>query len=271
MANRSYRIQDPTFNEFLFHVIMSATTKQKSRLPYDLIRWTYAPGEAKNFCEKAPLEQRLEMLARLGIQWKVWLAPPDGMKKSTLTETLEQYKDEQRLQSINGMISEKQFVFGDRDVMTVLSMMAQNCHSETYRINREYSKLAATIVDASTKGPSEAHVFKKVLEDYRLLLKFVLNILQSQDFVDGLSAFERDEIMVLVFLFGHRNAYIDIKTISKQFNAHFTAGKIRSTIGGLIRAGHVDKFPGKSRYTITSAGVQTIANFLGRAIYQTLV
>lgn len=264
----SYRIDDPFFSEYVFHVITTAKREQLNRVPFDLDKFTRSTTAAKAFAEKASLEQRLVMLSRLGIEWKLWVAPLPEMNKKIIIETLEKYKEENRLESVNKMIGDKHFVFGDRDIMTILGMMAQNCHSETYRINREYSRLCQEIIDEETKL-STVESMKSLIEDNKLLTRFCLNVLLNQDYVDGQTAFDAEDIMVLNFLSLHRNTFIDQKRVIDKFS-QYKQNTISRVLYKLHRAHYIDKFPAKQRYCIANLGIQVLTNLLAKVVHRTV-
>lgn len=264
----SYRIDDPFFVEFVYHCIATAKREQLIRVPFDLDKFTKTPSAIKAFAEKASLEQRLVMLSRLGVEWKLWLAPMAEMNKQVIIETLQNYKEEARLESVNKMIGDKHFVFGDRDVMTILGMMAQNCHSETYRINRDYSLLAEQVVEGETKL-SNVESVKSLLEDHKLLLRFSLNVLLSQDYIDGQTSFDAEDIMVLQFLLLHKNTFVEQNKIIDKFNK-YKKNTITRVLYKLFKSHHIDKFPGKQRYCIANLGVQVLTNLMARVVNRTM-
>ncbi len=260
----SYRIDDPYFSEFVFHCITTASRQSKLRVPFDLDKFVKTQSAAKGFAEKASLEQRLVMLSRLGINWKIWLAPQDGMDKKIMVETLEKYKEDNRLESVNKMIGEKHFVFGDRDLMIILGMMSQNCHSETYRVNREYSKMAREIIDGEERM-ANVDLMKSSFEDYRILLRFCFAALMNQDFFDGECSFSQKDIMILQFLMLNRNGFVEMGTMVKKFN-QYKKVTITNTVYKLFKTKYVEKFPGKNSYCISNTGIQVINNYINRVV-----
>lgn len=262
-----YKIDDPYFSEFVFHCISTASKKELSRIPFGFDQYARTPSSIKRFAETASLELRLVMLGRLGIDWKLWLSPREGMNKKIMIETLEKYKDDSRLDSVNRMIGEKHFVFGDRDIMTILSMMSQNCHSQTYRINREYSRIADNIVDAAETNNSRS--MKSAIEDHKVVLGFAHQILMHDEFFDGEFVFRLIDLQLLQYFMLNRNTFIELKQILKHFS-QYTKNTLSTCLLKLFKSGHIDKFPAKRRYCIANLGVQVMDNYHKRILDRTI-
>lgn len=258
-----FRINDPWFNEFVYDCIDQATPEQRSRLPYQLIKYVHTPGKRKHFAEHALLEKKLEMLARLGISWSIRLTPSDNMSiKEEIIETYDNFRNGKRRADIEKMIKEKKFIFCDRDVMAVIGVMAQNCHSQTYMLNRDYGLLAKSAVNASQLHTSDQ--IKPLQDDFKIIVRLLLSNLMNQTFIDGLVGYQTEQIIILLYLYAFHGTYVEEKTIVSYFNGICKARSLQVTLYLLLKSNQVIRLPGTKQYSIAPLGAQVVIEYTAR-------
>lgn len=274
MPKKKYRLNDPFFNEFIFHCIMTAPHDLKNKLPLELLRVTTTPEKAKGFAERASLEKKMEMYSRLGGAVSITFHPPDYLSKEKLHEILDgylndpDYRDKQTTEMINANV----FVITDREIMAIHSLMAMNCHSETYSLNRDYAIIAAQVTSEkkfNNKLTDIEHI-KSVMEDHKLLCKFMLYNLLHQNFADSLAGYNVRELMILIYLFLNRNKYVQMEQVQKFFQNTYSDNIVARTCYRLCESGHINQFTHTWKYTISGTGIQVIAGYVNRILNQTL-
>lgn len=265
----AHSIVDPFFNEFVFDCIVRAPGEARARLPYDLYKWAQTAAKAKQFSDSARLEVKLRMLTELGYAFALWVAPPEGLNYHTLLQTAEEYRDNRRADSIKKHLEGKNFVFTDREMMTMLVMMAQNCHSETYLINRDYHHLSNQVLEASRLELNTVEAARPALGDYKLLLKFVLSLLLNPEHVSGSTGFKPLELGVMIYLFLHRNAYAEQSALLDALGSQFKRAAILSALVRLRRGAYIDRCPASKKLILTGLGMHVLGCYLTRLTHLT--
>lgn len=270
-ARSRYRLNNPYLNEFVFQCLLTAPQDVKNRLPINLLRFTHSVEKMKGFAETATLEKKLEMVSRLGGAFSLALHPPGYLSKEKLHEILDNYLSNNRLGDIDEMLEKNVFVITNREIMAIHTVMAMNCHSETYMLNRDYALIATKIAHnkLNTRINDVEHI-KTVMEDHKLVCKFMLYNLLNQNFVDSTNGYKSKELMILNFLFLNRNKYVELSTIHDFFRTEYSARIVNVTLNKLEASHHVIKFPKHYRYAIGGIGIQVLGSYLNRIINHTL-
>lgn len=275
LNNRKIGLHDPFFSEYVYHCIATASPDQINKLPTQLLTHTHNKLRIKRFADKASMEQKIEMLSRLGVDCAFFFSTPEFLSIESIKQAYANYKENNRVKDVNQMIQQRMFVFASRDVMAILGVMAMNCHAETYRINREYSTLAAAIVNAKDidKQVKDIELTKSSILDHKLIATLLLNNLEQQDFVSGMTAYKARELKVLLYLYVRRkshDSYTSLEAVQKRFATQYDKARIRMTLNQLNKALHIDKFPNKNQYVISATGIQLLVSYIARLVNQTL-
>jgi DNA-binding MarR family transcriptional regulator len=272
---RNYSITDPFFNEFVFNAIVNSSADQRARLPFDFYAVANFPGKAKIFADTATLERKMTMLSHLGISCSVWFSPPDHMNTEILQESMKEFKQMDRLTSQKKMIQNRQFVFCDRDMMASLNVMGQTCHHETFIMNRDYYQVTEQLTTLNDVKPSSIEAAKPAMSEYKLLTKFILQLILHRDMVDGLTSFKDLQLSILLYLFVHRNTYVDQKTISEYLYPAYKKSSVFDSLTRLRQRALIDRLPHSDRrirrFAITGSGIQIVGNYMLRIVNQTFV
>jgi len=272
MPKPTYRLDDPFLNEYIFQVILNAPQELKNKLPLRLLKYTHSVERIKRFAERAKWETKFEMLVRLGGAFSIALHPPGWLTKEKLKEIIDNYLRGERSSDVNEMVEKNIFVVTDREISVAYNLMAMNCHNETYMLNRDYPMIATQITLGKKINPriSDVDLIKSVMEDYKLLVKFILYTLINRNFTDMHTAFKARELFVLLYLFLNKSNYVEASVMHTFFQTSYSARVINVTLTKLCENLYVQKFPGKWMYAISGLGIQILAEFVNRVINQTL-
>lgn len=275
MNHRTVVLNDPFFNEFVYHCIVSSPAEFRNKLPTNYLKHTTSKERIKRFSDKASLEQKIEMLSRLGVGFASFFSIPEHLSSEELREAYKNYKESNNYDSVNDMIKKRQFVFCSRDVMAILGIMGQNCHSNTYMINREYSTIATEIKNfAEVKKVKDREIVKQVMEDNKMIIKLMMFNLQNQSFVDSMTGYKAIDLMILMFLFlrmdGTTTIFTPLKKIQTHFKNEFSAMAVSNALRGLYKSLHVERFPARYDYAITGLGIQVLFSYITRIVNNAL-
>lgn len=273
--SRNIVLNDPFFNEFVYHCIVSSSIELRNKLPTAYLRHTTTKVKIKRFSEKASLEQKIEMLSRLGVSFSAFFSVPEHLTTDELRQSYQNYKAGENYDSLNDMIKKRQFVFCSRDIMAILGIMGQICHSNTYMINREYSSIATDIANfGDTKKVRDREILRQVMEDHKMIVKFLLFNLTNQSFVDSQTGYKAVDLMVLMFLFlrmdGNTTTFTSCKKIQEYFKNIYTARIISTVLRVLHKNMHIERFPGRMDYGISALGIQALHSYISRLVSNTL-
>lgn len=268
---QNYRVADPYMNEYIFHCIVTTPPEELRKLPPDLLAETKSVQKIKSFIQKASLERKLQMLSCLGGAFSLVLHPPKYVNKKKIATVLKHFQEGRRLDDVNEMIKDKVYVITDKEVMAAFTVMSQNCHSETYSLNKDYSLISTEIVHEkfAVKDATDQDILE-VMEDYRLMLKLLLNNLVNQSYDHGMTSFKPQEIMVLMYLFLYRNKYMHEKDIVKYFITQLSTYHTKAAIRSLEKSAYIQRFPRTYTYTLTGLGVHLIAAYTRRIVSLTM-
>jgi hypothetical protein len=273
--NRKVLIADPFFNEYVYHCIVSSSAELRNKLPTSLLQHTHTQEKIKRFADKASLEQKIEMLSRLGVSFAMFFSTPEYLMKEELVQAYKNHKSDKNYNTVNDMIQKRQFVFTSRDVMAVLGIMGQNCHSNTYMINRDYSRIATEIQNFQTdKKVKDVDIIKSVMQDNRMVAKLLMHNLMNQSYVDIMTNYKPVDLLVLFFLFlrmdKNTTSYTPLKKVQEHFRSIYNSRTISTTLSGLYKSGHVQRFPTRLEYAISGLGVQTLFAYITRLVNNAL-
>lgn len=266
------KLNDPNFNEFVFVCILNAPQELKNKLPLELYKHTRSVQSIKRFSDRASLEKKLVMLSYLGGAFSISIHPPGYMTKEKFKEVLEHYLNDERLSDVDDMLSKNVFVVTDREIMAVHTIMAMNCHSETYLLNRDFSLLAAEL-SVGEKIKSRLHQvehIKAVMEDHKLLCKLLLYTLTNPEYIDAQTGITTKEIVILLYLFINRNKYVPLKETQRFFQGVYSPTTVSSTLFALAQSAHIMRVAGKFQYAITPLGINLFAGYVNRLVNLTM-
>jgi len=265
---RKYIIQDPNFCEYVFHCISNATQQQKNNVPFGFEEYVHHPNMIKKLATEYSLDRRLLILTKLGYDWKLYIAPMGEISKEEIKNAVQEYKEKRRHSVIDRMIGKNHFVIGSKELMMGLALMAMNCHSEYYRINKDYHNIAKKITKASEKL-IETEEFKEALEDIKLIVRVLLGLTRNKEFYDFGYLFTYNDLTLLLFLFLNRNTFLKANVIIKHLKI-IKPITIRTCLSRLHKNKFVEKFKDEKSYSISTLGIQVVSNYISRVLHDAL-
>jgi hypothetical protein len=259
-------IKDPFLNEYVFDCIVNSTIQQRKNLTGYLLKFTKNKTTARLFADDASFEMKLIMLARLGKSFKIIFESDEGFQVKRLKDIYHDYKLASRVATANEMLGRSTFVVSDKDVHVFLGILAQNCHSETYMMNRDYLRagyVATQWEGAELPNSSEIH---SSIEATKFVVRMILNASMSLDYVDGLTGVDDKMMRIMLYLYPYRNSYKSYKEILEYFKGTLRPKEIRLSLNGLKKILYIQQMTREKSYTLTGIGVQNTLMFAQRIL-----
>lgn len=270
---QKFRLGDPLLNEFMYDCIVSSSEEQRAKLPEHLRKTLLTKVKIKSFVDNASLERKIEMLSRLGINCALFFSPKELKIKEQLNETRTAVEQKTRKNQLKHMVRSKVFVTTSREIMALLGVMAQNCHSETYMLNREYARLATAIAKLykyNPQGSRDIEEVRSIQQDYNLVLKLVLYTLNTQQFVEGFTGYLTVDLRILFYLYMRKNEFVHLSAIADYFKGITSASLASAALNRLRRSNHIERFPGRYEYCIAPKGITVVSAYISRLMNNTM-
>lgn len=244
----------PELREFLYHVIYSLPENKK----FDLKGWYYQLGRtqfmAKRFCDTASYEQIHHILAMLGIQW--YTTYFDNSKSPKVVRNVfSEFKESSRNTEIKRLIKERIYISSDKKFIHSLGLASDGLSSNVYKQNLELDKAG-----------SHARKWSKQLN-----FKNITNARRDEESIDYLwmtarnaafsfrqSKMTEDDILILSYLYLHRNRYVPFDEIETKHLGYLRQLKLKRSINRLMHQDliilHIKK--NEKKYQISALGIE---------------
>lgn len=272
MPRYKLSVYDPKINEFLYDKLSKLTVEQKQQLSSSELKLISTKKALRLFMTWGTLEKKLAICTKVGIQFHlIFYDNPEGFDKQ-LQDVYKQHRMKGlKLDNIESMRDQGIFVVGNKEVALSLSLLAQNCHSDLYYINRDFSKAkgAISIANSSNKlghqNPLNVE-YERTANAMVLLSKFIFEakMVENQVQSDGL---EMVDAMILLFMFSKAKNHVKVETIQQALDGEYKSNTVANHCSLLFTQGYLDKLPTVSRipiYTITSKGIMFVTRIINR-------
>lgn len=234
-------IVNPFVSEFVYDNIVNSTIEQRRFLNGKYMRIGRNSRAARGFSTKSTAEEKALMLAKLGVPF-AWLFNIDEKK---LKELFDDQHNFSPVRMTDKLLSEKMFVVTDKQFMQFAGLMASNCHSETYMINRDFLKanyrLKEWKKEYSNTSLSEAKDATPASKD---IAKMVSNAIMFSKYTDGEYGINDAEVAVLMFMYSKQKEFIEMDEMRVHFNGIYRNFKLVRCLNTLVKAKYVEKGEG---------------------------
>lgn len=263
-------VHNPYFDEFIYDIIYSLTTKQKRDLDPVYAKMVSTPKKAKAFCRLGSLEQKFHFLASVGIKWSSILYCETASPKN-FKEVLKAYQKEGRTHGLKQMANNQIYITTDREFMFMLMTMAQSIHHPQYSLNMEWNKLGYKMGALGVWTKSAANVeFTKANENIDALNRFSLLWEQQQrttEIIESTFSINENDFRILNFLFRNKHRHVGKEEMFKYFETIIKDSMMYKSLKGLTENLYIQQSAmNKKDYTITALGINLIDKIFQRAI-----
>lgn len=257
-------IDNPFFNEFVYDILQKATWEQKRRLPGNMYKVITNERSARIWIKRSSIEEKDVVLALLGIKYFKIYANSEASSLKELKDILASYGLNKRVSGLNDLIRQNFFVYSDKEVISLFSLMAAGCHSLTYLLNRDYAKTSYGFLkwqkDADLATDTE---IKEAIEGAKMIATFSLKaMLIGSYFPNGLGLTE-NEFKVLVYFYPKKHTYVPRGTIHDDFNGYLSTIKVTTALRKLWEAKYLEREADKkTNYSITARGIKAVHDYM---------
>ena len=274
MPKQKIAVYNPKINEYIYDRISRLTDEDKKYLSSAELNLIRTDRDLRTFCAWSTLDKKLAILTKVGIEWNISFFQDTEKFKDLVQRVYRQHTmANMRLDNIDKMRKEGIFLMGNKEVAISLAMLAQNCHSNVYFMNRDFVKIstAAANVNSPKKINALNPEFNKTEEALQIMSKVFFETQMSESYFrsDGL---ELVDVMILMYLFSRSRNYVEITAIQRACIAKYTDKTVSLHAWELFSHGYVDKLASQSAkpaYTITAKGVMAVGRILNRVTVET--
>lgn len=253
-------LQNPVLCEFVYDCLMKATLEDKKKLNGKFLRATRTSRMAKSFAMKSTQEEKAILLAKLGVQFS-W---DFNLTKKRLMELFEDRKTMTSTQLVDVMLKEKIVIVTDKQLIQYLGLMAANCHSELYLLNRDFLKVGYIAREFRKE------YFNNTLSEVKTaslsakwLARTMVNNIVTAKFCEAIFDIPETSLSVLLFMFSKDREFISESEIRVYFNGIYRGFKLGKSINDLLKLNFIEKslLTKNKEYRVTTAGVEGCLRF----------
>jgi len=264
-------LQDPFLSEYVFDCISNATVDRKKRLSEPMLRKIKTAKAAKRFSIQSTIDEKLELLARLGYYYSFVIAKEAGKRKQ-IKDALNDFKNDNTVSALDNLMKQEHFATNNKQVMFLLNMMAAVCHSENYLLNRDFHKLGNVINNWKDITHPTVENIQATKDNVKVLIKYSLNLALGTHYLKSQTQNADIDFNILMYLYQYRNTYTPGETIRKYFTILYKKTIVSAALKRLTEKAFLEKPPigEANRFQITSAGENEVFDWINKRISETL-
>jgi hypothetical protein len=263
------RFQDPGLAEFIYTVAATAPLSAKRHLPEKFYNKIKTEGAAKKFARTATDDQKKEFLSYFGFKTITLLSNHDSIWNPDLQSILRKYEADKKTTTLAEIINENIYLVSDKKTFDMLSRHADFIDTPLYKMHMEMLRVQKGQSGWGSRLESEDNELAKKKElaivDY---LKVMYSGVEDLLLCDRYFEISPIEFKALLFLFFHKNEYVDYDTIQKELHGFVSIKEARPIIRELLEGLYIQQHSDvrKKEFTITAKGVRSVMNFATRSI-----
>ncbi len=258
-------ILDPFVSEFVYSCIMNSTIEQRKQLNGKFLYATRTSKKAKTFSVKSTDEEKRILLSKLGIEF-AWVF---NISKDKLDQLFETTGKKTLSELTKVMIEQKVMVVTDKQVMTFLGVMASNCHSESWLINREYLNFGYRIKEwrREYEHPTNREM-KEMMMVMRDMAKAMLNTILASKSIEDQFGVSETAMTVLLYLISRQKEFVTEFETKTYLRGMYREFRVNVALKSLISLKYVERNAGETKpeYRITGMGVNVALSFQKKAL-----
>lgn len=261
MGLRKDIITNPYLSEYVYDVAINLTNEQRKRLDFKHLKALKNSRTTKAFATSSTIEEKAIFLGKVGIEFGWYL----NLTKQKLNDIYEKHSGE-KMSLINTMLVDKLMVISNREMMQFLGLMASNCHSDLWMMNREFFNAGhrAAAFKKSFANPTNTAV-KETVQFAKENAKFAMDSSMAFDFCVEDFGLTKNSMYILIYLFVKSSYHVEEEQIKNQFRGLTTVDKIGKAIFKLQETKNIEKSSDSSvrrrKFIITGIGRDTVLKF----------
>lgn len=271
MPSKRILINSPTINELVFDKLYNMNEQQRLKFTPKELRAFKSSKKARVFVERSTLDEKLLILAKLGIGWAFELF--GGASFTPASDRYKKYEEMTKLQMVDEAVNENFVVLTDRVAMNYLSVMSDLTHSDVYLLNLDFHKVGSAIMGWKKIWEPDTKSLQESIENAAIINRLILNSLLEAKKMRGSSDVADIEFVLLLFLYDNRKEYVPREMIINRFAGLYKKTIITTAIKRMVDKNHSFRNPVYSNiheYQITSLGISAIMDFHKRNLKMTV-
>lgn len=207
--NKAKVFLDPSFSEYAFNVMHSATDEQKRSLTFREIYHFRDDVSIRRFVDDNSFERILYMLARLGSTWTIVVSaehPTVDVVGKIIDEAKDVIVAKTGESVVKSMKDGKMFVIGSKDVALSCAVAAMGSHSQQYMLNYSLARLNDYLMNM--KKETNTEMFKQATKGLDKLADLALGAITNADLIESICGISTYKMMILLAMFRHRDTFL---------------------------------------------------------------
>ncbi len=272
-SNRKILINSPILNELVFDYLFTLSEGDIKKLAPKEIRAIRTAKQARHFVSRSTLDEKLLLLAKLGVQFSFMLHQNNPIAPKHIKELAEKYKEMSKREILRDLSAEKFVVVTDRVLINFINVMGHYTHSDTYLLNLDFHRVGVYLnkwkkekekpnIDSIQESLEFARVINKLLFNHTLAMKGIRGETQIGDL----------DFNILMMLYDTKTVYVPRETIEYRFEGMYKKNIIAGAIKRLVEKVLIERNPTKreSEYQITSLGSSSVMDFHKKTLNKTV-
>lgn len=265
MRSPKFKINDPVLNDYLYSILYNLTFEAKKSIPPRFLKFLKSQREAEKFIKTSSLDEKLSLLSFIGLNYFLVLVDENVTGIKDLRKILEKYKNKQKISALKDIVDLRLFVTSNKEFQTLLGLVAQTIHHQSYQLNLEYTRSGYHVLnwDKKISSGQEGAAYKQL----DLLAKTLLSTSVLLGKVPYLFQLRLIQIKILLYLYPLKHTYVSLVQLWDYFGPQDPKVKISGAMRDLVNSQHVQcsAITKNREYTITANGIR-IVNELMEAV-----
>lgn len=237
-------------------------------LPIAFQKYFISDKSIKQFADNASLEDKLILLAELGINFNLLFMKEDadynaldGIEKQVLSV-------DKRLDIISSMKDNDLFAFGSKEVMFSLSLAAMNSHTKVFSLDHRH----IAVIDAA-KRIKKSYItddFEQTADAMDIIAKICFSQLMLGDSYEQIFGVKRAEMKILLALYPLRHTFTSADKLMQILQPKESPKGFKGICGTLVEKKYLNR-PAESnkmnpkmyyQYILTQNGIKAVLMFI---------
>lgn len=256
-------INDPILNELTFDYLFTLSEGQRAKLNAKELRAIRTANRARQFVSRATIDEKLFLLAKLGVQYSFILHANNPIATKEIKELYTKYKEMSKVQVIDDMAANKFVVLTDRVLINFLNIMAHNSHSDTYLLNMDFHKVGQHMNNWKQTERADVDNIQEALDHAKAINRLSLNISIHLKSIKGITQIGDLDFNILMLLYNFKTQYVLREKIESYFGGMYKKTLIAAAIKRLTEKILIERNPAskKIEYQITALGNTSVMEF----------
>lgn len=274
--------RDVNEDEYIFDCLNNFPEKYKGKLTQRELEIIKSPSSIRKFITRSTPGRVMLLLAKRNIGVVKLYCDFEKEKPVDLKNFNKLYKQfgeaRHRQEIINNIISGNLFAQTTREVLNACYLIAQNCHSPYYFLNRDYNRVYDAVTDIGIQnlndfdGSTEATKIKETDKSRKIVAALAHAFMSAENTIRVQFKTDMLGIQILLFLFMYRDTFVDKKSLIKNI-WKYTEKSISVRCYDLQRDGFIEMNRANHKnmkFTIAEHGIYCVNELLQLISHQAI-